>query len=131
MTGIVIVNFSHPLTNDHVDELRRRLDREIDRIIDVPADFDPAEPYGPQAKALVASAGLTPAEWQTLPLMVNLPSFNVIAALVLAQLHGLMGHFPAIIRLRPVHGAVPARFEIAEVIDLNSYRIRAASSSDS
>lgn len=126
MTGVTIINFSHPLTEPQLADLAGELRGDIARVIDVPTHFDPRQPYAPQTEALVAGAGLAPREWQTLPLAVNLPSFNAIAALVLARLHGLMGHFPAIIRLRPVEGSVPTTFELAEIIDLNAQRIRAA-----
>lgn len=129
MGGVTIVNFSHPLTEVQLAALAGALGREIGRVIDVPAHFDPQAEFAPQAEALVASAGLAAGEWQTAPLVVNLPSFNVIAALVLARLHGLMGHFPAIIRLRPVAGAIPPTFEFAELIDLNAQRVRAAARS--
>lgn len=126
MTGVTIVNFSHPLTEGQRAGIATSLEREIARIIDVPTHFDPEQPYAPQATGLIAASGLTAAEWQTVPLVVNLPSYAAIAALVLAQLHGLMGHFPAIVRLRPVAGAVPPAFEFAELVDLNTQRIRAA-----
>ena len=38
-------------------------------------------------------------------------------------------NFPTIIRMRPVDGVVPTRFEVADVIDLNTVRIRAAQKS--
>lgn len=129
MTTITIVNFSHPITEEQRAGILAALAADDLGIIDVITHFDPAQPYGPQAEALVVSARLTPDQWQTTPIVVNLPSFNVIAALVLARLHGLMGHFPAIVRLRPVDGAIPPRFEFAELIDLNHHRIRAASDS--
>jgi hypothetical protein len=44
-----------------------------------------------QARALVESVGLSAEEWQTPPLLINLPSLNVIAALVLAEAHGRCG----------------------------------------
>lgn len=51
-----------------------------------------------------------------------LPSLNFIAAVLLAELHGRMGYFPTIVRLRPVADATPRRFEVAELIDLQSVR---------
>jgi hypothetical protein len=123
MTGLTVVNFSHPLTDDQLDELRRRLDRGIDRVVDAPTHFDHGRPFAEQAAALLDGVDVA---WETTALVVNLPSFGPIVAVVLARLHGLMGHFPTIVRLRPVEGAVPTRFEVAEVIDLNTVRIRAA-----
>ncbi len=128
MSGVTVVNFSHPLTDSQRGDIAAALGRPLERVIDVPTHFDPRMSYVSQAEALVAAAGLDAIAWQTEPIVVNLPSFNAIAALVLARLHGLMGHFPAIVRLRPVEGAVPPAFEFAEIIDLNSQRVRAARS---
>ena len=66
-------------------------------------NFDTQRPFEEQVKELIQGLGLTAAEFQP-PLLVNLPSLASIAALVLAELHGRLGHFPAILRLRPVEG---------------------------
>jgi hypothetical protein len=55
-------------------------------------------------------------------LLVNLPSYNYAAALVLAELHGRAGHFPAVLRLRPVAGGATTEFEVAEIINLQAMR---------
>jgi len=126
MSDLTLINFSHPITETQRADIAAAAGVDDLAIIEVPTHFDPAAAYGPQAEALVAAVGLAPAEWQTRPIVVNLPAFNVIAALVLARLHGQMGHFPAIVRIRPVEGAVPPRFVFAELIDLNAHRVRAA-----
>jgi hypothetical protein len=41
---------------------------------------------------------------------------------VLAELHGRMGYFPPVLRLRPVEQALPPRYELAEVINLQAVR---------
>jgi hypothetical protein len=41
---------------------------------------------------------------------------------LLAELHGRMGHFPAVLRLRPVPDSNPPQFEVAEVINLQEVR---------
>ena len=47
------------------------------------------------------------------------PALDFIAVALLAHLHGRMGYFPDCVRLRPVEGARPPRFEVAEIIELN------------
>ncbi len=84
--------------------------------------FDPALPFAEQMQVLLEAAGVTTQEWQTLPLIVILPSLNVIAALLLAELHGRMGYFPAVVRLRPLAGTTPPQFEVAEILNLQSVR---------
>lgn len=124
MTGITVVNFSHPLTEPQLADLRQRLDGPIDRVIDVPTHLDHAQPFAEQAAALLATVDIA---WETTPLLVVPPSFGPAVAVVLAQLDGLLGHFPTVVRLRPVAGATLPRFEIAEVIGLQEARDRVRS----
>ena len=60
-----------------------------------------------------------------MPLVVNLPGYAPAVAVLLAELHGRMGYFPAIVRVRPVGGAVPPRFEVGEVLNLQAIRVEA------
>ncbi|MCL5999090.1 MAG: CRISPR-associated protein Csx15 [Chloroflexi bacterium] len=119
---MLLLNFAHPITPAQRARIEELAGQSVERVVDVPAQFDPAQPYAEQARALVEAAGLTSQEWQTLPLLVNLPSFNVIAALALAELHGRMGYFPTILRLRPIAGSTPPQFEVAEIINLQAVR---------
>ena len=64
-------------------------------------------------------------QWQTEPFIVHLPALNYSAAAVLAQVHGRAGYFPPILRLRPVTGEIPPRFEVAEILNLQAMRERA------
>jgi hypothetical protein len=86
------------------------------------AQFDPEQAFAGQARRLVDDLGLTPAEWQQAPLLVVLPGLNFGAATVLAELHGRCGYFPAVVRLRPVEGSLPPRYELAEIINLQAIR---------
>jgi len=87
--------------------------------------FDHGAPFAEQVRALADRVGLSPEEWQTTPLLVNLPGYAPAAAALLAELHGRMGHFPAVLRLRPVEGSVPTRYEVAEIINLQAIRDQA------
>src|SRR5262245_33322121 len=98
----------------------------VERIIDIPTHLDhQLDSLAAPARELVDSAGLSPQEWQGLPLLVNLPSLNVIAAIVLAELHGRMGYFPTVLRLRPIPDIVPPQFEVAEILKLHEIREKA------
>ena len=79
-------------------------------------------PFAEQVRELVDGIGLTPEQWQTVPLLINPPAYNYVAVLLLAELHGRMGYFPACLRLRPVEDAVPPRFEVAEILNLQKVR---------
>lgn len=122
---MLIINFTHPLTASQTAALEQHIGQRIERVIEVKTQLDLSQPFVAQVSALVDSIGLTDAEWQTLPLLVNLPSHNIIAALVLAELHGRMGYFPAVIRLRPVPNITPPQFEVAEILNLQAVRDRA------
>ncbi len=119
---MILLNFSHPLPSDQLARISELIGQSIDDVRHLPAQFDQSQPFIPQAEALIGQIDLTPEQWQTAPIVVNLPSLNTIAAVVLAELHGRMGYFPPIARLRPVEGALPPRYEVTEVINLQSMR---------
>jgi hypothetical protein len=119
---MILLNFSHPLTPEQAAGIEQITGQGVARLIDVPTQFEHGQPFGPQVSALLDSAGLTSVEWQTETLLLNLPSLSVIAALVLAEAHGRCGYFPPALRLRPVWGAIPPRFEVAEILDLQGAR---------
>lgn len=119
---MILLNFSHPLTPQQLDSIRQRIAEPLERVIAVPVQFDHHQPFLPQLEALMARIDLSPEEWQTASLLVNPPSLNFITALLLAEIHGRTGYFPPIIRLRPVKDALPPRYEVAEVLNLQAVR---------
>lgn len=119
---MILLNFAHPITPEQAQAVEDLLGHAVERVFACPAQFDPTGSFAEQAGALIDSVGLTAEEWQTAPLLVNLPSLSVIAGLVLAEIHGRAGYFPAVLRLRPVVGAVPPRFEVAEIVNLQEVR---------
>jgi hypothetical protein len=119
---MILINFSHPLSPEQLDQLQSLTGQSVERVIAIPVQADTGQPLAPQVVALAGLAGLTPAEWQTLPLLIVPPSLNFVAVTLLAELHGRCGYFPAHLRLRPVNGAIPVRYEIAEILDLQALR---------
>jgi hypothetical protein len=119
---MLLLNFGHPLTEPQLAAVRALVREPVEGVKAVACQFDNDRPFGVQARALVDGVGLEAEGWQTTPLLLNLPSLAVIAAAVLAEIHGRAGYFPPVLRLRPVAGSVPPRFEVAEVIDLNLIR---------
>ena len=71
---------------------------------------------------MVDSVMLTAEEWQTLPIIINPPSLNHSAIMLMAELHGRMGRFPTVLRIRPTKDIVPQRYEVAEVASLQTMR---------
>ncbi len=119
---MILLNFSHPLTDPQREQIESLAGQPIAREIHLPAQFDHQQPFGPQLDALLLRAGLTAEQWQTESILVNPPSLNFITALLLAELHGRMGYFPPCLRLRPVKDALPPRFEVAEILNLQARR---------
>ncbi len=119
---MILLNFSHPLTRAQIDQVRAMTGESKVRVVDLPVQFDNDQPFEPQLASLAAQIPLSTAELQGEPILVNLPSLNFIAAMMLAELHGRMGYFPPILRLRPVRDSLPPRFELAEIINLNALR---------
>ena len=119
---MILLNFSHPITAEQQAQMESLAKQKIEQVISAPAKFDSLQPFVPQLLKLLESIPLSTDEWQTTPLIVNLPAYNVIAGLLLAELHGRMGYFPPVVRLRPVEGSLPARYEIAELLNLQAVR---------
>lgn len=122
MDKLLILNFSHPLSAETKTKIQQATGMPISEERRMATQFDPAREFRPQVDALVQACALSADDWQLLPLLVVLPSLNTIAAMLLARLHGLMGHFPAVLRLREKAGQVPPIFEFAEIIDLQKIR---------
>ncbi|NUL83297.1 MAG: hypothetical protein HUU60_11330 [Armatimonadetes bacterium] len=122
---MILINFGHPLTPEQRVAIEQSCSASIERETEIKAQFDPDQPFAAQAKALVDSAGLSGTEWQTLPILVSLPTLHVIAAVTLAELNGRMGYFPSIVRLKPVPDSTPPVFQLAEIINLQAVRDKA------
>lgn len=119
---MILLNYSHPLTPDHLAQIEALTGTPVTEVRDIPAQLDLDVPFAEHATALADAAGLTPAQWQTEGLLVALPALNFAAAALLAELHGRCGYFPPIVRLKPVTGALPPRYAVAEIIDLHAIR---------
>ncbi len=118
---MLILNFTHPLTDEHKAQIEALANTAIDEIRTIPVQIDQAQPLGPQVSAIVDSVQLTSQEWQTRPLLINPPGYAPAAFVLLAELHGRIGHFPSLIRLRPQPGPV-TRYEVAELLNLQAVR---------
>lgn len=124
---MILFNFAHPLTAAQQTALEQLIGQAIARVVEVNTHFDHTQPFAEQVRSLVDSIGLSSQEWQTIPLLLNPPALSVIACALLAELHGRMGYFPPVLRLRPVAGSTPPVFEVAEIINLQAVRDAARS----
>lgn len=122
---MILLNFSHPLTEAQRAQIEGLTGTPISRVIARNPQFDEQQPFASQLADLCAQIDLTPEEWQGEPILLVLPSLNFIAAALLAELHGRMGYFPPVVRTRPVVGKVPRQYEVAEILDLQALREQA------
>jgi hypothetical protein len=119
---MLILNFTHPLTSPQQAQIEALADTSIKETRTIPVQIDQSEPLEPQIISIVGAVGLSSEEWQTLPFLVNPPGYAPAAFVLLAELHGRIGHFPTLIRLRPVDGSTPTTYEVAELINLQAIR---------
>ncbi|HOB28119.1 MAG TPA: CRISPR-associated protein Csx15 [Bacillota bacterium] len=120
-----ILNFAHPLTEAQLAGIEDLAGVKITGVTEIPSQIDPDKAIEPQIEAMLDYTGLTPQDWQTKPLLINLPSLNYSTAALLAQLHGRTGYFPPVLRLRPVTEEIAPRFEAVEILNLQAMRERA------
>ncbi len=116
-----LLNFAHPLTSEQMTAFTEAIGVP-DQVTRVPLHFDTELPFADQVRDLLDSLPISTQEWQAEAWVIVPPSLNVITAVLLAELHGRMGHFPAVLRLRPERGAVTTRYVFAEVINLEAVR---------
>ena len=121
---MLVLNFSHPLTPEQRAQIEALADTPIEEVRTIPVQLNQGELLEPQIIAIVEAAGLSSEEWQTRPLLINPPGFAPAAFVLLAELHGRIGHFPSLVRLRPRSGPVTA-YEVAELLNLQTIREQA------
>jgi hypothetical protein len=119
---MILLNFSHPITREQRAQIRVLTGKRITRLINIPVQFDDLQPFFPQIEALMTQIPLSTEYFQTRSILVNLPSLNFIAAGVLVYLHAILGHFPSVIRLRPLSASL-GKYEVAEIMHLQDLRV--------
>jgi hypothetical protein len=118
---MLILNFTHPLTNEQRAQIEALANTSIEEVRNIRVQIDQEEPLEPQITAIVNATGLSSEEWQTRPLLINPPGYAPAAFVLLAELHGRIGHFPSLIRIRPKPGPV-TNYEVTELLNLQSIR---------
>lgn len=118
---MLILNFTHPLTEEHKAQIESLAGIAIDDIQTIPVQINQSEPLEAQIRSIVDAVHLSSEEWQTRSLLINPPGYAPAAFVLLAELHGRIGHFPTLIRLRPIAGPVTT-YEVAELLNLQTIR---------
>jgi hypothetical protein len=119
---MLILNFAHPITEPQREKIEALTEQKIEEIKSIKVHFEGQRSFIEQVTEIIEEIGLTSDDWQTRQILINPPSLNYIACVLLAELHGRMGYFPPIIRLRQIPEVTPPKFEVAEIINLNAVR---------
>ena len=62
-TVMIVLNFSHPLTPDHLAQTEALTEQAVERVMDALAQFDHAQSFPDQVTTLLDSLGLSSTEW--------------------------------------------------------------------
>jgi hypothetical protein len=123
---MLILNFTHPLTSEQQAQIEALANISIEEVRTIRVQINQEELLEPQFTAIVDATGLTSEEWQTRPLLINPPGYAPAAFVLLSELHGRIGHFPTLVRLRQLNlrslHRTTATYEVAELLNLQSIR---------
>ena len=118
---ILLLNFTHPLSEQQREQIEELAGTPIDEVLTVAMQIDETEPLSPQITRLVDAAGLSNEDWDRRHILINPPGYAPAAFLLLAEIHGRMGHFPTFVRFRPKHGSVTS-YEAVDILNLQTIR---------
>lgn len=118
---MLLLNYSHPLTDKDLAEVQRLLG-ERPEVRQIECNLDTEAPFAPQIIALADAAGLNAQEWQSRPIIFVLPALSQAAGVLLAELHGRMGYFPTIVRVKQLKNVPTPQYVVAEIVELQTIR---------
>lgn len=118
---MLILNFIHPLTTEQHEQIEAFAAMKIDDIRTISVQINQDEPLNQQIINIVDAVGLSSEEWQTRTLLINPPGYVPAASTLLAELHGRIGYFPTLIRLKRKTGVLTA-YKVAELLNLQEIR---------
>jgi hypothetical protein len=101
----------------------------IEDIATIPTLINEEEPLEPQITGLIDAVDQSINDWHKHHILINPPGYASAAFLLLAEIHGRIGHFPTLIRMRPKYGPVTT-YEVIELLNLQTIRDAARKSSD-
>ncbi len=116
----ILINFARPVEDYQIAKIEELLKAKVDEVIDVTSVLDDRQQVLPQVRKMFDFIGLTPSEWQSLPIVINIHPLAPAASVVLAWIHGLRGFFPEVIRM--ARNEQNNRFEVVELLQLQSVR---------
>lgn len=121
------LNFSgHPVLPGQQKVIQQRMGWPKLEVIDVPmGTLKEDENFLKTAIQKVDGIDLLPDEWQTFSLVAIPSGYSPLWSALLAEIHGRLGHFPDVVRLRPAPQGEKEKFEVAEILDLRDIRHQA------
>jgi transcriptional regulator with XRE-family HTH domain len=126
---LLVLNFTHPLTAQQQTQIEQLAGASIENIITIPTLIIEEEPLEPQITRLIDAVDQFTHDWHKRHILINPPGYAPAALLLLTEIHGRIGHFPTLIRMRPQHGSVTT-YEVIELLNLQTIRDAARKSSD-
>jgi len=122
----LLLNFSgHPVLPGQEKKIRHLMAWPKLEIIDVPmGSVKEDENFLKIAIRKVDDLDLLPDEWQRFSLVVLPAGYSPLWSALLAEIHGRLGHFPDVVRLRPAKEE-REKYEVAEILDLRDIRHQA------
>lgn len=118
---MILLNYAHPLTDEQQAQLVALLGT-LPEIRTISVQADRSRPIAEVAAELADNADLAPEQWQTAPLLLNPPALAPLTLALVAEIHGRCGYFLPVLNIRPSSGALPPRYEIAEIVNLQLIR---------
>ncbi len=126
---ILVLNFAHPLTAQQQAQIEELSNTTIENMITIPTLINEEEPLEPQIANLIDAVDQSTYDWHKRDILINPPGYAPAAILLLAAIHGRIGHFPTLIRMRPKHASITT-YEVIELLNLQTIRDAARKSSD-
>jgi hypothetical protein len=120
----LIINFSgHPVLPGQQQDIGQMMHWPSPEVIDVSlGNVTEDHNFVSTIEKAVEKITLSPEEWQATPLVVIPAGYAAIWSVVLAELHGRLGYFPDVVRLRPAKTVSNEKFEVAEIMNLREVR---------
>jgi hypothetical protein len=123
-THQLIINFSgHPVLPGQQKDIGHMMHWPSPEVINVSLG-NVAEDHNfvSTIEKAVEKVALSPEEWQSTPIVVIPAGYSALWSVVLAELHGRLGYFPDVVRLRPASTVSNEKYEVAEIMNLREVR---------
>jgi len=111
---MIIFNFAHPLTDEQVITIKDIAGISDVEVRNIKVHFDNDKSFEQQVDELFKR--LMDELKEVKQFIIVLPGMSAIAVLVYARFYDIFGFYPPYVRLAPVAGAIPVKFEVKEIV---------------